>query len=327
MKICEYCETKTLDDVMRCKSCGSKEFKNICENCGDIFSGTTCPKCRVTISDKPRICYDCGKKTYLKICEYCEADRVNRKQNIPTYTNANISNTQMPYETKKKSKSALEIIAVFIIISVIVIGSPHIMATIINENNAKLPDNLSDMDILTFPGHPKFYGKYGEAKRFWIKYRKKVKVVNAMETIYNNDALLLVTTGNEDKGVITKVIINFPKSNELTIDDVLKVVCEYIDYDIIEKYYSFNESFHETHVDGDYEGFHYVMKLNEEGKAANKSGEVYYQDKFAFNIGRLKNNEQWTAEISYMMYKGEHDKFHPKAYNVENWDIDLNKFK
>ncbi|MBU5677796.1 hypothetical protein KQI88_15360 [Alkaliphilus sp. MSJ-5] len=332
MKICEYCETKTLDDVIQCKSCGSKEFKNICENCGDIFSGTTCPKCRVTIGKKPRICYDCGEETYLEICEHCEADRVNGKQNISIHINTNIRNAQMPYRAKKKSKSALGIISVFIIIAVIITGISHITPVSKNENNAKIQTDLSDMDILTLPGHPKFYGSYKEAKQFWRKY-KKVKVINVKETIYgkHEDSLLLITTSDTANGVITKVIINFPKSNELTINDVLKVVCEYIDYDIIEKYYSFNESFHETRVDGGdkglyYEGFHYVMKLNEEGKAVNKSREAYYQDKFAFKIGH-KNNEQWTAEISYMMYKGGHDRFHPKAYNVENWDIDLSKFK
>lgn len=75
------------------------------------------------------------------------------------------------------------------------------------------------MELLTLKDHPKFYGEHKSAKSFWRDY-DKVKVVNARLTIYNEDALLLVTTGDEDNDVITNVTINlsdYKKSSILNL--------------------------------------------------------------------------------------------------------------
>lgn len=52
MKICEYCRTKYADDVLQCNSCGAKEFKSICNSCGQILDGKECPDCKEELSEK-----------------------------------------------------------------------------------------------------------------------------------------------------------------------------------------------------------------------------------------------------------------------------------
>ncbi len=78
----------------------------------------------------------------------------------------------------------------------------------------------------------------------------------------------LVTTGDGDKGFITNVTINLSDYEEkqyLELDNILQLICDYFPYDIIGKYYDFNESFHAVYKDGGYEAYHYVMLLNDKG--------------------------------------------------------------
>lgn len=168
MKLCEYCESEVADDILQCNSCGAKEFKNICINCGTKFSGIKCPTCSIMVGDKPKVCFNCGKKTFSKICPACKSDLVQRR----------------------------------------------------------------------------------------------------------------------------KVQVNF----------------------------------HEIYKDGGYEAYHYVMKINDDGKAVNKSGERYFEEKFAFKILHRKDND-WIATIKYSSYQGNHDKFKPEAYDVEGWDVDIYEYK
>lgn len=293
MKVCEYCGSEVTDDVMECENCGSKEFKNIYPDYG--------------------------------------VDQVIRKQEVTTYISINISDDQMPYKKKKKSGCVTAIIVFLILFVISLIVSTLVAYNIATEKATTAQKDLSDMEIVTLEGHPKFYGDYEKAESFWKEY-KKVKVVNSRQTINNEDALLMITSSDEDNGVITNVSMNFSNSNELkqklTVNDVLKVVYEYIPYDIIDKYYTFNESFHEKLLDGDYEAYHYVMTLNEQGKAVNKSGKTNYEDKFAFKIIH-RNGDDWLAEINYLAYEGNHDKAanNKGKYKVEKWNVGLSKLK
>lgn len=355
MKVCEYCGTNAEDYVLQCPNCGSKEFENICINCGKTFTGGKCPTCGVLVGEKPHICPSCGKKTFNKECPSCGADLISEKQNIfiYTYTNTEInSNTEINTDTEtnidlsayekvhktKKKFGCLYKIFVFLVIMVFVIGiwnanknddeSTLNDESTVNDGDEKIVENITDLEILTLDSHPKFYGDFKEAKRFWSDYKKVAVVSNGSYTKYE-DKLLLVTPS--DNNVITDITINFSHSedikHELTVEKVLKVVCEYIPYDIIEKYYTFTESFHETFKgDKKYEAYHYVMSLNKKGKSVNKSGDFYYEGKFAFKIIH-RNDDDWIVEINYLAYEGNHDKFSADAYEVENWEVDLSNYK
>ena len=141
----------------------------------------------------------------------------------------------------------------------------------------------------------------------------------------------LVTTGDGDKGFITNVTINLSDYEEkqyIELDNILQLICDYIPYDIIGKYYDFNESFHEVYKDGGYEAYHYVMLLNDKGKELNESGEIYLESKFGFKIIH-RNDNDWVAEMNYLAYEGNHDKYNTKAEacDVEDWEVNIEKYK
>jgi len=95
---------------------------------------------------------------------------------------------------------------ILVLIGAGIIGSTSISKEGTEESSqeAKIEKKLSDMELLTMKDHQQFYGDYNEARKFWKGY-DLVKVVNARLKIYNEDALLLVTTGDEDKDIITRV--------------------------------------------------------------------------------------------------------------------------
>jgi len=300
MKKCKYCGTQATDDVLQCNSCGANEFIMICAYCGTEFNGVKCPVCSTMVGDKPNI----------------------RPQ---------VQNINYPiYQPKPKKKKNFLVILILVLIGAGIIGSMSISkeGTEKSSQEAKIVKKLSDMELLTMKDHPQFYGDYNEARKFWKGY-DQVKVVNAGRKMYHEDALLLVTTGDEDKDIITRVTINLSNienKQDITLDDILQLICAYIPYDTINKYYTYEKSFHEIYKeDNKYEGYHYVMQINDAGKAANKSGEIHYKSKFAFKIMH-RNGDDWIAEINLLSYQGNHERFHPDAYDVEDWDIDINKY-
>lgn len=301
MKVCEYCRTKAADDAFQCNSCGSREFNNICRTCSTEFSGEICPDCRV--------------------------DSTDRRQ-------GSINNPIPQPQPIPQQSPTMELNAKIIGFILILLLSATILSIIVSnigtENGSQevVLENLSDMELLTMKDHPKFYGDHNEAKQFWKGY-DKVKVNNASQTIHNEDALLSVTTGAGDKRIITSVRINLSNvdnKHDLKLEDVLQLICDYIPYDILSKYYTFKESFHEKYKGGDYEAYHYVMVLNDAGKAANKSGDMRFNDKFAFKIIH-RNENDWIAEINSLSYEGNQDQFKPGAYDVEGWNVAIYKYR
>ncbi len=127
----------------------------------------------------------------------------------------------------------------------------NVITVVQSENKKPNKNTLSDLEILALDSHPKIYGDYNDAEIFGKGY-KKVAVINTNQKSHYEDKLLLVATS--DKKIISDITINFSYSDEikheLTVDKILKVVCEYIPYEILEKYYTFSKSFHETYKEG-----------------------------------------------------------------------------
>lgn len=323
MKICAYCGSKAANNVVQCAGCGSTEYRNICINCETTFLGNKCPNCSVMIGDKLKTCFSCGKYTFATVCPDCGVDLISRRK-----VQANPYPTFVQQRPQKKSMIFAVPITLFLIAGLVgVIGVISFLnANTINIaiNSETKSRNLPDIELLTLKEHPKFYGDYKAAKSFWKGF-DNVKVVNSRQKIYNEDALLLVTSGNED--VITNITINlsdYEEKQSLELEKVMRLICDYIPYDIIEQYYDFKESFHEMNKDGKYEAYHYVMELNDKGKDVNKSGERYFQSKFAFQIIH-RNDNDWIATINYLAYEGIHDRL--KSDGVEAWDVDIEKYK
>lgn len=319
MRVCKYCETESKNDEVNCSSCGANNFSNKCNNCNTIFDTAFCPTCGIKADEKPITCTNCGAESYRLFCHKCGAALV-RNKNIRIDTTPKVV---VPHNTKNNGCIVSAIICTILIIcfGVLIIKIVH--------DATETATNIimeSDLDIVKKEGHPLFYGNFQEAKDFWKGY-KKVKVVNAQSKIYNEDALLLITTGNEDNGIITDVSFNFSNienKDSLNVEEVLKIVCGYIPYDILDKYYDYKTSFKATyHEEGGYVAYHYVMKLNKNGEKLTNTN---YQSTFAFKIYcRDKNN--WLAEINILAADGNYSKWEKGSYYADDWKVDINSYE
>ncbi len=52
------------------------------------------------------------------------------------------------------------------------------------------------------------------------------------------------------------------------------------------------------------------------------------ESKFAFKIIH-RNDNDWVAEMNYLAYEGNHDKYNTKteACDVEDWEVNIEKYK
>lgn len=88
MKVCKFCGAEVDDRSAVCPSCGGKEFKHRCGNCGTIFdSGNYCPRCGVKAGARAKICPNCGTEYYSNACPDCGYIR----------NSGNIGNTTVVY--------------------------------------------------------------------------------------------------------------------------------------------------------------------------------------------------------------------------------------
>ncbi|MDF2655545.1 MAG: hypothetical protein K0R19_2019 [Bacillota bacterium] len=313
MKRCEYCGSEHGDDILQCSSCGAKSLKRFCDTCGkEAVGGCICRTGKNPPEETTR-----ERTAESKEKEQVEADN---------------------FHSHRKT-SGIEKFLLFVLIFLCVGGfgafltkgsDQEVPAGTENLPGTKGPaasKGLTDMELLTAEGHPQFYGDFLEAESFWRNYSEKVKVVNARQTIFNEDALLLITTGDSDNNVITKVTINLSEvenKQDIVLDDALALICQYIPYDIIASYYTFEDAYYEVFADGGFEGYHYLMHLNDTGKA--QPAELALKENFAFSIIHRGDNE-WIASIDYFAYDGNHDKYSPGAYVAQKWDVDISQYQ
>ena len=71
MKICKFCESKTVNVALKCASCGSVEFKQLCSNCATVFDSGFCPNCGVKAGYDGRLCPECGARFFSRCCPDC----------------------------------------------------------------------------------------------------------------------------------------------------------------------------------------------------------------------------------------------------------------
>ena len=71
MKICKFCEAKTVNVALKCASCGSVEFKQLCSNCATVFDSGFCPNCGVKAGYDGRLCPECGARFFSRCCPDC----------------------------------------------------------------------------------------------------------------------------------------------------------------------------------------------------------------------------------------------------------------
>ena len=88
MKICKYCQSTNDDTTTVCPSCGAKEFKYQCENCGNVFDdGLFCPKCGVKFGTKAKKCPNCATEYYSAACPNCGYTANSRYTHSPVTPN------------------------------------------------------------------------------------------------------------------------------------------------------------------------------------------------------------------------------------------------
>lgn len=337
MKKCIYCESEVTDDVTQCENCGSKELKNICINCGAEFDDMKCPACGIMVGEKPRTCFHCGKKTFEKICPECGADLINKRRvQVSTYSipepilnpqplkpNPQFNLQPKPKKKRIVTKIILGVVAVWMIGLFVVTG-------VILYNISKMTpiNSLTEFKVATTAEHPRFYGDVDEAREMWENYRNIV-VRDTGRSSTTKDTLLLVTGSESDNNSITRISIdlsNLDDKRDITLETVLELTSGYIPYDILDQYYIFEEAFREVYKAGGYEAYIYVMKINADGEAVNELGEKHYNNKFAFKIIR-RNDNDWSVSMDILSDKGNYKSTTRDVYDVENWDVDIYKYR
>lgn len=102
MKVCKYCGAENRNDVAICYSCGAREFKNKCGNCGTVFEeGNYCPKCGVKAGAKAKVCPNCGNEYYSNACPEC--GYISRNTGNANATAYAYSNVEMKPVKKRKT--------------------------------------------------------------------------------------------------------------------------------------------------------------------------------------------------------------------------------
>ncbi len=333
---CPGCGVLVGENPRICNNCGKKTFEKVCPGCGTDLTYEKSDKIVYTYINTE---INTNSKINANIKFYTN-DEIHPDTVTNTDSESNIDINTINYEEVHKAKKKFgRIYKIFVVLVIIIViigikgndndnenksdNKKENASEDISEDKSTDKNTLSDLEILTLDSHPKFYGDYKEAKKFWADYKQVM--VDKTSSEYE-DKLLLAATGNNK--VITDITIDFTHSDEikhkLTVEKVLKIVCEYIPYDILEKYYEYTESFYETSKDGNYKAYHYIMSLNKEGKAASANNDFLLYDKFAFKIIH-KNDDDWIVKINRSAYKGKHEK--SDKYEVEYWKADLNKYK
>ncbi|BCJ95412.1 hypothetical protein acsn021_29810 [Anaerocolumna cellulosilytica] len=299
MKVCTYCGTDSADNAVICKSCGTTEFYNKCNSCGFKFTGSVCPECGSIISGTGRACAVCGHITDDLICPYCETDLSGKKQGIK----------QMKKNGRRKA---------ILLVSVLFFLGVLILSNLSKYRLVETREILYDMGVVHTTNHPKYFSEYENALAFW-KGNDYVKVIKKGELLTNGSALLVMTSNTEE--TISDIRINLSgyssEKEPLTVKDILKVICEYIPYNIIYKYYTFDKAFYEIIKAGEYEKYYYLWVLNERGKEEIQNGNKVLSDKLAFEIIYDKE-EGWNIQIGALSYDENED-----SISVQEWDIDI----
>jgi hypothetical protein len=71
MKKRAYCKTISLNESSFCRKCGSTDFINVCENCGNEFNTPFCPVCGIKAGAKKKTCPDCAAEYFSPACPSC----------------------------------------------------------------------------------------------------------------------------------------------------------------------------------------------------------------------------------------------------------------
>ena len=108
MKICKYCQSTSDDTTTVCPSCGAKEFKYQCENCGNVFDdGLFCPKCGVKVGTKSKRCPNCATEYYSAACPNCGYTANSRYTYSPITPNTPVMPDTAFSQPEKKRKTWL----------------------------------------------------------------------------------------------------------------------------------------------------------------------------------------------------------------------------
>lgn len=105
-----------------------------------------------------------------------------------------------------------------------------------------------DLEIITKKDHPTYYGLTTQAHKVWDDVDKE-KIVFPDSFDKYSDKTILVMGGyslDEENSIIRDIEVyfqNFSTAADISLDEALKIAGSYIPYDIISKWYEFNESY------------------------------------------------------------------------------------
>ena len=132
----------------------------------------------------------------------------------------------------------------------------------------------------------------------------------------------------DNSNIITYISINFSKAEDirqgLTIDDVLKVACEYVPFEILNKNYSFKEALYLTSEDNDREVlYYYAMRLNDVKEERNG----YLNDKLFIIKIFHSSDDSWFVCMEEDCDNWELNKLERNYSIVKEWEMDIKTYQ
>lgn len=115
-----------------------------------------------------------------------------------------------------------------------------------NIDTSETDTSETDLEIITRPGHPTYYGSVASSHNIWGDVPKnKIVFGDEDENESFGDETIISMEAYRNSDLIRCINILFSNFEEppcLTIEDVLPIVSSYMPYDIIEQYYCYNGS-------------------------------------------------------------------------------------
>lgn len=187
----------------------------------------------------------------------------------------------------------------------------------------------SDLEIITRTGHPTYYGSIESSHALWDDVASG-KIVFGNGYNEYSDKTILCVEGYRNSDLIHGIEVyfsNFEQPATISLEEALPIITSYIPYDVIEKYYQFNESkVYIPDEDNSAQTKYYVITYNltDNGKALYGNEHEYSGSiDIVINVNENESVDSFSINFGvprWMMSPSTNN------YHIEKWEYNLNDF-
>lgn len=196
-----------------------------------------------------------------------------------------------------------------------------------SSHTSQITEN-TPIQLLTLQNHPRINDSFNDAKAFYdtigddriqeLKISEFALIEQHLKSFSDDKNVLYILTNSQYVDDINFNII-CPEAYDLTVEDVVKIVADYLPKDYL-KYYE-NDSCYIYEGSEGFTAYTYSSRLNEIGKEFKNSTAHQYSYYLYFRIYCYDKGRYWRAETGPAAY-GDRDKGWIEKY-AQKWDVDL----